>query len=396
MAFSRPGPLAPAPSARSDIAMFHVMDVLAAGAARRDAGLEVVSMAAGQPSTPAPEPVRRAVREAIDADLLGYTESSGTAAIRGAIAGHHRRRYGLDVDASDVIVTTGSSGAFTLIFLAAFSPGDRVVLLRPGYPAYRNALSALGCEVVELNCGAEADYRLTVDMLDALGEPPAGLIVASPANPTGTIIPPDDLAALARWCEDRGTLLISDEIYHGIEHPGAPATSCAWSTSREAVVMGSVSKYFCMTGWRLGWMLVPQRYKRAVERLTANLTICPPTLSQIAAVAAFDDASLAECDAHVARYTANRDALIAGLADLGVTEIAPPDGAFYLYADVGHVTDDSLAWCRQVLASTGVAIAPGVDFDTVRGSRTIRLSFAGDRSEIARGLELLAPVLTRG
>ncbi|GAA2055592.1 pyridoxal phosphate-dependent aminotransferase [Williamsia deligens] len=376
--------------------MFHVMDVLAASAARRAEGLEVVSLAAGQPSKPAPAPVRAAVVDAISSDLLGYTESVGTAAIRGAIAGYHRRRYDLDVDPDDVVVTTGSSGAFTLIFLAAFSPGDRVVLLRPGYPAYRNALRALGCEVVELDCGPEHDFCPTVEMLDALGDPPAGLIVASPANPTGTIIPPDDLAALARWCDDHGTLLISDEIYHGIEHPGAPPTSCAWSTSRESVVMGSVSKYFCMTGWRLGWMLVPRRYRRAVERLTANLTICPPTLSQIAAVAAFDDASLRECDAHVARYTANRDALVAGLTAFGVTDIAPPDGAFYLYADIGHLTDDSLGWSADVLRTTGVAVAPGVDFDTVRGTRTIRLSFAGDRTDIDRGLELLGPVLSRG
>ncbi|MGU3292868.1 aminotransferase class I/II-fold pyridoxal phosphate-dependent enzyme [Williamsia sp. M5A3_1d] len=377
-------------SQRSEIAMFHVMDVLAAGAARRASGLEVVSLAAGQPSTPAPAPVLAAVRSALAADVLGYTESTGVAPLRTAIAGHYRTRYGLEVDHGDVVVTTGSSGAFTLIFLAAFDVGDRVAMARPGYPAYRNTLAALGCEVVELDCGAATGFVPTVEMLDALDSPPAGLIVASPANPTGTVITPDDLAALARWCDDHGTLLISDEIYHGISYVGR--TSCAWETSRESVVMGSVSKYFSMTGWRLGWMLVPQRYRRGVERLTANLTICPPAVSQAAAVAAFDPESIAECDSHVERYAANRAVLLDGLATLGVTDIAPPDGAFYVYADIGDITDDSLAWCAQVLADTGVAMAPGVDFDTRSGNRTVRLSFAGTTAEIERGLELLTPV----
>ncbi|GGF08893.1 aminotransferase [Williamsia phyllosphaerae] len=376
--------------------MFHVMDVLAASAARRAAGLEVVSLAAGQPSTPAPAPVLRAVHAALDSDLLGYTESLGLTPLREAIADLYRRRYGLAVDPTDVVVTTGSSGAFTLIFLAAFDVGDRVAMARPGYPAYRNALTALGCEVVELDCGPESRFVPTPAMLDALDEPPAGLIVASPANPTGTILTPTELADLARWCDAHGTLLISDEIYHGIEY-GSPdrATSCAWATSRESVVMGSVSKYFSMTGWRLGWMLVPRRYLRGVERLTANLTICPPAVSQIAAIAAFDDESIAECDAHVARYAANRAVLLDGLTSLGIDDIAPPDGAFYVYADVGAVTDDTLAWCARVLTETGVAMAPGADFDTRTGHRTVRMSFAGSAADIERGIELLAPVVRR-
>ncbi|WP_253660224.1 pyridoxal phosphate-dependent aminotransferase [Williamsia maris] len=383
-------------SRRSDVAMFHVMDVLAASAARRAAGLEVVSFAAGQPSTPAPAPVLRAVHSALDSDLLGYTESLGLTPLREAIADLYRRRYGLAVDPTDVVVTTGSSGAFTLIFLAAFDVGDRVAMARPGYPAYRNALTALGCEVVELDCGPESRFVPTPAMLDALDEPPAGLIVASPANPTGTILTPDELADLARWCDAHGTLLISDEIYHGIEYGGPDRpTSCAWATSRESVVMGSVSKYFSMTGWRLGWMLVPRRYLRGIERLTANLTICPPAVSQIAAIAAFDDESIAECDAHVARYAANRAVLLDGLTSLGIDDIAPPDGAFYIYADVGALTDDTLSWCARVLTETGVAMAPGADFDTRTGHRTVRLSFAGSAADIERGIDLLGPVVRR-
>ncbi len=376
--------------------MFHVMDVLAASAARRAAGLEVVSLAAGQPSTPAPAPVLRAVHAALDSDLLGYTECLGLTPLREAIADLYARRYGLSVEADEVVVTTGSSGAFTLVFLAAFDVGDRVAMARPGYPAYRNALAALGCEVVELDCGVESRFVPTPAMLDALEEPPAGLIVASPANPTGTVLTPTELADLARWCDAHGTLLISDEIYHGISYGGPDRpTSCAWETSRESVVMGSVSKYFSMTGWRLGWMLVPQQYLRGVERLTANLTICPPAVSQIAAIAAFGDESIAECDSHVARYAANRAVLLDGLAGVGIHDTAPPDGAFYVYADVSALTDDSLSWCAEVLGRTGVAMAPGADFDTHLGHHTVRLSFAGSAGEIERAIELLAPIIAR-
>lgn len=371
--------------------MFHVMDVLAAIAKRRARGLDVVSLAAGQPSTPAPAPVLEATAAALHASPLGYTESLGIAPLREAIAAHHRDTYGVEVSADDVVITTGSSGAFTLIFLAAFDAGDTVAMARPGYPAYRNTLSALGCRVLELDCGPETRFQPTVDMLEQLDRPPAGLIVASPANPTGTILAPAELADLAAWCDAHGTLLISDEIYHGISY-GRP-TSCAWETSRQSVVMGSVSKYFCMTGWRLGWMLVPEPLRRPVERLTANMTICPPTISQHAAVAAFTPDSRAELDGHVRRYARNRELLVGGLAALGITDVAPPDGAFYVYADVGAITDDSLGWCEGVLEQTGVAMAPGLDFDTRKGHRTVRMSFAGATDEIERALQLLRPVL---
>ena len=364
------------------------MDVWAAAAERALTHGDVLTLAAGQPSTPAPAPVLRAAREALDSQLLGYTVALGLPQLRHAIAGHHRRTTGVDVTAADVVVTTGSSGAFTLLFLAAFDPGDVVAMARPGYPAYRNTLTALGGEVLELDCGPDTRFQPTVAMLEALPEPPAGLIVASPANPTGTILAADELAALARWCEAHGTLLISDEIYHGISY-GQP-TASAWETSREAVVVGSTSKYFSMTGWRLGWVLLPERLRGAVDRLTGNLTICPPALAQHAAVAAFTEESCAELDGHVVRYRTNRDLLLAGLPELGLVDLAPADGAFYVYADVAHLTRDSTAWCAALLAETGVALAPGVDFDTVHGGSTVRLSFAGATADVSGALERMA------
>jgi aspartate/methionine/tyrosine aminotransferase len=293
------------------------------------------------------------------------------------------------------VVTTGSSGGFLLAFLAAFDPGDRVALARPGYPCYRNILTALGCEVVDLPCGPQTRYQPTVAMLEALDEPVRGLVVASPANPTGTVLDPVELAALAEYCERTGVQLVSDEIYHGISYPGAPATSSAWHTSREAIVVNSFSKYFSMTGWRLGWLLLPPRLLRAADCLTGNFTICPPTLAQRAALGAFDASSYAEADGHVARYAVNRGLLLDGLARLGITRLAPADGAFYVYADVSHLTADSMDLTYRLLAETGVAVAPGVDFDPVDGGRFIRMSFAGATEGITETLERLAGWLPR-
>ncbi|WP_280382946.1 pyridoxal phosphate-dependent aminotransferase [Nocardia wallacei] len=373
-------------SRRSSVPPFYVMDVWKAAAERARTHGDVLVLAAGQPSTPAPAPVLRATRAALDGELLGYTETFGILPLREAIARHHGDTYGIAVEPDDVVVTTGSSGAFTLIFLAAFDIGDTVVVARPGYPAYRNTLAALGCRVVELDCGPQTRFQPTVAMLEALPEPPAGLIVASPANPTGTMIAPDELAALARWCDDHGTLLISDEIYHGIVYAETEPTASAWETSRESVVVGSVSKYFSMTGWRLGWMLVPPGLRPALQRLASNMTVCPPAISQYAAVHAFGPEAKAELDGHVRRYARNRDLLLQGLPKLGLTELAPADGAFYAYADIGHLTDDSLRWCADLLAHTGIAIAPGVDFDTHNGNHTVRFSFAGATADIEEAL----------
>lgn len=385
-------------ASRANVPPFHVMDLLAASAARQRSHGDLVNLVAGQPSTGAPAPVRdEAVRLLGGTDPLGYTVAAGVPELREAIARHHHRAHGIDVSPEEVVVTTGSSGGFLLAFLAAFEPGDVVAMARPGYPCYRNVLQALNCEVLEVPTGPENRFQPTVAQLEELvaaGHDIRGLVVASPANPTGTMLLPEELAALARWCDERRVQLISDEIYHGIEFAPleghAPLARSAWETSREAVVFSSFSKYFSMTGWRIGWMLVPERLRRAVEVLTGNFTICPPVLAQWAAVAAFEDASYAELDGHVARYADNRRLLLDGLADLGITRLAPADGAFYAYADIGHLTDDSMAWSLDLLDRTGVAVAPGVDFDTEAGHRHVRLSFAGPRSDVDKGLSRLA------
>src|SRR3546814_6077298 len=303
-------------ASRANVPPFHVMDLLAAAGERQRTHGDLVNFVAGQPSTGAPGPVNReAIRLLESGDPLGYTVATGLPELREQIARHHERMHGIAVDADDVVVTTGSSGGFLLAFLAAFEAGDRGAMARPGYPCYRNVLSALGCEVVEIDCGPETRFQPTVEQLEALqagGAGIKGLVVASPANPTGTMLLPEELAALAAWCDSNGVQLISDEIYHGISYlPGG--SHSAWETSREAVVFSSFSKYFSMTGWRIGWMLVPQRLRRAVDVLTGNFTICPPVIAQRAAIAAFHEDSYAELDGHVARYAANRTLLLDGL-----------------------------------------------------------------------------------
>ncbi|WP_246142486.1 pyridoxal phosphate-dependent aminotransferase [Nocardioides rubriscoriae] len=379
---------------RANVPPFHVMDLLAAASERRRTHGDLLDLLAGQPSTGAPRAVNdEAVRLLQSGDPLGYTPATGIRELREAIAGHHRRTHGIEVDADEVVVTTGSSGGFLLAFLAAFEVGDRVAIARPGYPCYRNVLAALGCEVVEIATGPSTRFQPTVEQVAAIPDL-KGLVIASPANPTGTMLLPSELAALATHCEEAGVQLISDEIYHGIEYAeaGDRLARSAWETSREAVVFNSFSKYFSMTGWRIGWTLVPDRLRRAVDVLTGNFTICPPVLSQRACLAAFSVPAYAELDGHVARYADNRRLLLDGLARLGVTGLAPADGAFYAYADVGHLTTDSMAFAHDVLARTGVAIATGVDFDTADGGRFVRFSFAGPGADIEAALERLAPV----
>ncbi len=384
---------------RAAVPPFHVMDLLAASEARAHSHGDLLNLLAGQPSTGAPAPVNaEAIRLLGSGDPLGYTPAAGLRELREVIAAHHRRVYDIDVDAEQVIVTTGSSGGFVLAFLAAFEVGDRVAIARPGYPCSRNVAAALGIEVVELPTGPENRFQPTVEQVAvAHAEAPlAGLILASPANPTGTMLLPDELAALTDWCSEQGVQLLSDEIYHGVEY--APLSGAermarsAWQTNRDAIVFGSFSKYFSMTGWRIGWMLVPDRLRRAVDILTGNFTICPPTIAQRACVAAFTPAAYAELDGHVRRYADNRALLLDRLPAMGIDKLAPADGAFYVYADVGHLTDDSMAFAKDVLARTGVAIATGVDFDTLDGHRFVRFSFAGRRSEIEEALDRLARV----
>ncbi len=381
-------------AARANVPPFHVMDLLAAAARRQASHGDLVNMVAGQPSTGAPAAVRAEAKRLLDEDTLGYTVATGIPTLRDAVAAHHRRTTGIEVTRDDVVITTGSSGGFLLAFLAAFDAGDRVVMARPGYACYRNVLRALGCEVVELECGPETRFQPTVEQLEAAYAegPVAGLVIASPANPTGTMLLPDELDAIARWCEEHRVRLVSDEIYHGITYDGSAPRS-AWQTSRTGIVFGSFSKYFSMTGWRLGWMLVPEDLRRPVDVLTGNFTICPPALSQHAAVAAFTPGSYAELDGHVARYAENRTILLEGLPRLGIEKLAPADGAFYAYADIAHLTAasglDSHAWCLKLLEDTGVACAPGVDFDTRRGGEHVRFSFAGSGEEISEGLARL-------
>jgi aspartate/methionine/tyrosine aminotransferase len=348
------------------------MRVLDEAQRRRAQGRPVYDLSAGQPATPAPAAVRAAARAALEHDRLGYTSAAGLPELRAAVAEHYRRRYGLNVSPDNVVMTTGASGGILLALLAAFDAGDRIAIARPGYPAYRNLLTALGCVPVEIACGPDVGFAFTAKALHGL-DGLSGVMLASPANPTGAGVSPAELADVLSHCAERGIRLISDEIYHGIRYEGVDA--CAWQFDRSAIVVNSLSKYFSMTGWRLGWLLVPDELLDAVDRLATNVALCAPTLSQWAGLAAFDD--YAELDGHVQRYRKNRDGLIAGLAAAGINRIAPADGAFYIYADVSDWTEDSADFAAQLLAETGVAVAPGIDFDEVEGHKFIRLSFAG-------------------
>ena len=381
------------PSSRGLTEPFHVMEVVKAAAARQVSHGDAILLCVGQPGTPAPAPVRAAAAAAVTGEVLGYTVATGIPELRWSIATEYALRYGVPVDADEVLVTTGSSAGFQLVVLAAFEAGDAVAITRPGYPAYRNTLLSLGCRVVDLDVGPQTRYQPTVAMLEALPEVPAGLVLASPSNPTGTIIDARELAEIAQWCEAHDCLLISDEIYHGISYGRTCASAREFGTG--AVVLGSVSKYHSMTGWRLGWLLLPQALRRPAELLQGNLAICAPAVSQAAALAAFTAEAREELDGHVARYARNRELLLRRLPELGITSFAPPDGAFYAWCDVSHLTDDSRNWCAEVLDATGVALAPGIDFDTAQGHRMMRLSFCGDTAELDEALDRLVVHIDR-
>ena len=372
-------------SNRGRVPPFFVMDVMRAANEREAEGERVLHLEVGQPSTGAPALVVEAAKAALDRDKLGYTDAFGIPALRRRIAGHYRTAYGIEVDYRRVVVTTGSSGAFTVAFLAAFDVGDRVALASPGYPAYRNILHAQGVEVVDLAAGPETNFQPAPEILEAVDGGLDGLIVASPSNPTGTMMRRDDLKSLVAYCAGRGIRVVSDEIYHGITY-GEVASSVAAFTD-DALVINSFSKYFSMTGWRLGWMVVPEDLLRPVECLAQNFFISPPTLSQHAAIAAFDCTD--ELDGHVARYGRNRALLLDELPKAGFHKLASTDGAFYIYADVGHMTNDSPEFCRRMLAETGVAATPGIDFDPSRGNRFVRFSFAGSTQDMAAAAGLL-------
>lgn len=363
---------------------FIVMDVMAAAAEKEAAGDTVIHLEVGQPSTPAPKGALAAAHAALDTDKIGYVAALGMPALRERIARHYKDEYGVAISPERVIVTTGSSGGFPLAFLASFDAGDRVALAAPGYPAYRNILAALNLEAVDLPTTAADLFQPTVAALEKAGKID-GLIVASPSNPTGTMVGHAEMKALAAWCDAKGVRLISDEIYHGIVYEGD--TVSAVEVSDHAIVVNSFSKYFSMTGWRIGWLVVPPELVRPIERLTQNFFISVPTLSQYAALAAFECRE--ELDGHVRRYRTNRDLLLAGLPKAGFETFAPAEGAFYLYADVKHLTNDSREFCSRMLKEAGVATTPGVDFDRARGAGTLRISFAGSTAEMEEAVRRL-------
>lgn len=379
------------PARRAQVPAFAVMSVLDEVARMRAAGRDVISLCAGEPSGGAPSAVHaRAVTLHSEAAELGYSPALGIAPLRAALAGHYERWYSLAIAPEEVAVTTGSSGAFLLAFLAAFEPGDRVALTRPGYPAYRNILRSLGCEVVEIDV-RDSGFQPTTAQLAQAG-PLAGLVLASPANPTGSMVSRDELGKLMGWCAENGVRVVSDEIYHGIVFgPGVSRGTCAWELDRDAIVVSSFSKYWGMTGWRLGWALVPEDLRAAVDALAGNLALCPPVPAQHAALAAFSEESYAEADARVAALARAREVALAGAGRLGWGPVAPADGAFYLYAGVPlgqHA--DSVSWCRALLAEQGVALVPGVDFDGVGGTAYVRLSFAAGADAVGLAFDRIA------
>ena len=373
-----------------------VMDVMAAAARIEAAGGHVIHMEVGQPAAPAPKAAISAAHAALDGGRIDYTSALGTPSLRARIARHYRDTYGCAVDAERIVVTTGSSGAFILGFLAMFEPGDRVAVTVPGYPPYRHILTALGCEPVLIETSSETRHALTGEALLAVHRKSQlrGVLVGSPANPTGTMMSREALTSLISAAEGAGIRFISDEIYHGLDY-AFPAVTAA-ELSQHALVINSFSKYFCMTGWRVGWMVVPEPLVRPVERLQQNLAISVPTLSQIAAEAAFEGRDEMEEVKH--GYQENRRILIEGLPQAGLSKFLPADGAFYLYVDVGDFTSDSVAFTKEMLDETGVAATPGVDFDAERGSRYVRFCYAGttaDMAEAARRLRGWSRLETR-
>ena len=373
------------PSARSGVPPFMVMDVMAAAARLEARGRRIIHMEVGQPAAGAPSAALAAVRAALSRGPHGYTETLGIATLRGRIARAYSQWHDLDIDPDRIVVTTGSSAGFMLAFLAAFEAGDRVAVALPGYPPYRHILSALGCEPVCIETGAASRWSITGDSLLAehRARPLKGVVIASPANPTGTMMTAPALAELIRTAEDAGIVVISDEIYHGLDY-AFPAESAA-RLSPDTIIVNSFSKYFCMTGWRIGWMVVPPTLLRAVERLQQNLAISVPTLSQIAAQAAFD--ARAELTAVRQSYEENRRILVEGLPAAGLDNFLPADGAFYLYADVSRFSSDSFTLARRMLEEAGVAATPGVDFDPLHGGNFLRFCYAGTRSEMHEAVE---------
>lgn len=378
-------------STRSNVDAFIVMDIMEAARKAEEAGRHIIHMEVGQPATGAPAGARAAMARALEQDSLGYTVALGLPQLRSRIAQLYGEWYNVDLNPERVVVTSGSSGAFLLSFTALFDSGDRVGIGAPGYPSYRQILRALGMEPVDFLCAAE--NRLQPVAADLQGLDLKGLMVASPANPSGTMLDRDALGTLMGAAAEVGASFISDEIYHGIEYEAKAVT--ALEISDDAYVINSFSKYFSMTGWRVGWMIVPEDHVRVVERLAQNMFICAPHASQVAALAAMECHE--ELDANLAVYRRNRTLMLAGLPEAGFDKIAPPDGAFYVYADVSEYTKDSRAFAAEILERAGVAVTPGLDFDPVRGATTLRFSYARATDDIVEGIARLKAFMeTRG
>lgn len=368
----------------AEIDPFHAIAIGELAYALQAQGRSVIHMEYGQPSTGAPAAAIEVAHRVLDADPMGYWENPG---LKARIAQMYAEEHGVAVQPEQVILTCGASPALVLALTTLFAPGARVALARPGYVAYRNTLKALHMVPVELDCGEATRFQLTAAALDVLDPAPDGVILASPANPTGTVIAPEEMRAIAEVCARRGIRIVSDEIYHGISYVG-PVRS-ALAVAPEAVVVNSFSKYYSMAGWRLGWLVVPSELIEPARARMGNLFLTPPSLAQHAGLAAMD--SRDELEGHVAAYARNRALMLDGVARLGLSHIAPPDGAFYIYADIGHLTRDSLAFCRRMLEETGVATAPGIDFDPVQGHRFMRFSFAVSTALVEEALARLEP-----
>jgi len=382
-----------APSSRSDVPPFMVMDVMAAAARLEAAGRHVVHMEVGQPAAPAPRTAIAAATAALAAGRIGYTEALGIPALRARIARHYADWYGIEIDPARIVVTTGSSAGFLLAFLALFEPGDRVAVACPGYPPYRNILKALGCEPVAIEIKPQTRWALTVESLEAAhrSTPLKGILVASPANPTGTMMTGEALARLIEAAEAEGIRVISDEIYHGLDYAFPAETAARYSD--QAVVINSFSKYYCMTGWRIGWMVVPDVLVRPVERLQQNLAISVPALSQIAAQAAFEAEAEMQDVKH--GYEENRRILVEGLPRAGLDQFLPVDGAFYLYADVSRFSGDSFDFAKRMLEEAGVAATPGIDFDPLHGRNFMRFCYAGSAADMHEAVRRIGAWLGR-
>jgi len=368
----------------SDIEPFHAIGISRLAHALKAEGRRIIHMEFGQPSTGAPAAAIARAHAVLDSDGMGYWESLP---LKARLARHYAETYGVTVDPDQFIMTCGASPAVVLALASSFKPGDRVALARPGYVAYRNTLKALNLIPVEIACGEAVRYQLTAQALAALDPAPAGVIIASPANPTGTIIPAAELAAIAEVCRARDIKIISDEIYHGLSY--GERTHSMLEFEPNALVVNSFSKYFSMVGWRLGWLLVPPEHLHRARAFVANMFLTSPSLSQHAGLAALD--ARAELDGHVEVYRRNRELLLGALPSLSLDQIAPPDGAFYVYANIGRLTDDSLAFCERLLRDTGVATAPGIDFDPIDGRHFIRMSFAVSTPELEEAITRMVP-----